>query len=190
MVFLTEMTLFLVRHGEIPSNVNKIYAGASNERLTARGELQAKAVAGKLTRYNIHALYSSPVKRALQTAEIIGKAVGKDVVIDDAFREIEMGHWEGRSEMEIEQKYPEAWALWNKEPAELKIMGRETLDDLLQRVLTGISRISHGKEGKGVVIVTHVAVIRVLLLWYSKKSLNLYKTINVPNGEIFKITID
>lgn len=183
------MTLFLVRHGEIPSNVNKIYAGASTERLTARGELQAKAVAGKLTRYNIHALYSSPIKRAIQTAEIIGKAVRKDVLIDDAFREIEMGPWEGRSEMEIEQKHPESWALWNNKPAELKILGRETLDDLLQRVLTGISRISHGKEGKGVVIVTHVAVIRVLLLWSAKRSLNLYKTIHVPNAKIFRIAI-
>ena len=184
------MNLLLVRHGEIPSNINKVYAGHSPERLTLRGENQASVVAGELKHHNICALYTSPVERAIQTAQIIGQIIGKDVVVENSFREIEMGPWEGMSEMDIAQKDPEAWALWNKEPAELKLARRETLDDLLQRVLTGVRKISHDMSGQRVVIVTHVAIIRVLMLWWSRKSLNLYKTIHVPNAKIFGITTD
>jgi len=184
------MTLFLVRHGEIPSNVKKIYAGTSPERLTVRGELQAKAVAGKLTKHNIYALYSSPVKRALQTAEIIGKAIGKDVLIEDAFREMELGPWENVSEYDVARIYPVEWAVWQNRPAELKLPGREILDELLDRVLKGILNIYRNSTDTNVVIVTHVAVIRVFLLWHAMESLNLYKTIHVPNAEIFEIMID
>lgn len=184
------MNLLLVRHGEIPSNIKKVYAGNSPERLTARGENQASVIAGELKNHNIYALYASPVERAMQTAQIIGQIIGKDVVIENAFREIEMGPWAGMSEMDIAQQDPEAWAIWNKNPAELNLSGRETLDDLLQRVLTGVRKISREMAGESVVIVTHVAIIRVLMLWCSRESLNLYKTILVPNAKIFEINID
>ena len=67
--------------------------------------------------------------------------------------------------------------------------GRETLDVLLERVLTGIRHIYKDHPDGKAVIVTHVAIIRVLLLWHAGKSLNLYKTINVPNAEVVEIRI-
>jgi alpha-ribazole phosphatase/probable phosphoglycerate mutase len=180
----------MIRHGEIPSNVNKVYAGRSPEPLTERGVRQAKEVSDELKKYNVGALYSSPIQRALQTAQIISEGIGMDLMAEDAFREIEMGPWEGMSEKDIAEKNPEEWDLWNRNPAELKLAGRETLDDLLQRVLTGVRRIPREMAGQNVVIVTHVAIIRVLMLWCSRKSLNLYKTIHVPNAEIFEIDLD
>ena len=184
------MNLLLVRHGEIPSNVSKIYAGSSPERLTPRGELQAKEVARKLTEYNIDALYTSPVERARQTAGIIGGKIGKDALIENAFREIEMGPWEGMSEDEVAGTYPEEWAIWMSRPADLQLRGRETLDALLKRVLSGVHKICNKTGGRNLLIVTHVAIIRVLLLWHSNKSLNLYKTVPVSNAEIFSIALN
>ena len=178
--------MFMVRHGEIPSNIKKIYAGKSPERLTMRGVAQAKEVAGKLKGVNPHALYSSPVMRALQTAEIIGKEIGKSVLVDDAFREMELGPWEGLSEDEIARTYPEEWSTWQSRPAELNLAGRERLSELLERVLRGIHNIR--RERGNIVIVTHVAIIRVLLLWHKKKELNFYKTIHVPNAGVFEIS--
>lgn len=183
------MNLLMIRHGEIPSNVNKVYAGRSLERLTEKGVQQAKQVSKKLKNYKVDALYSSPIQRALQTAQILSKVIGIDLRVDDSFRELEMGPWEGMSEADVEKRYPNEWSIWNSSPAELKLSGRESLDDLLQRVLTGISGIKAEHSGN-IVIVTHVAIIRVLLLWHANMSLNLYKTIHVPNGEIFKIKID
>ncbi len=184
------MILLVVRHGETLSNRKKIYAGRSPEKLTRRGIYQAKKTAEKLKSLNVHAIFSSPIKRALQTAEIIGDKIGKEVLIADAFREMELGPWENLSEKDVACLYPEEWNIWQSKPAELKLSGRETLDELLERVLKGIRDIYHEKYKLNVVIVTHVAVLRVLLLWHAKKALNLYKTIHVPNAEVFKIRID
>jgi alpha-ribazole phosphatase/probable phosphoglycerate mutase len=183
------MNLLMVRHGEIPSNTKKIYAGRSTERLTDKGVDQVEETTEKLKEYRIHALYSSPIQRAVQTAEIIGEKLRKDVVTEDAFRELELGPWEGMYEKDIARLYREEWNIWNSRPAELKLPGRETLDELLLRVLEGIRNIKDG-SGDTIVIVTHVAIIRVLLLWHAKKSLNLYKTIHVPNAGIFELKID
>lgn len=183
------MNLLLVRHGEIPSNVNKVYAGTSSEGLTEKGLVQAREVSAKLKSCNIDLLYSSPIRRAVQTAEIIGKATGNNVLIENAFQELKMGPWEGLSEKEVADKYPEEWQVWNTSPAELRLPGRETLKELQERVVSGVKNIYKGCGDKNVVIVTHVAIIRVLQLWHEKKSLNLYKTIHVPNADIFQIEI-
>lgn len=184
------MNLLLVRHGEIPSNVNKIYAGTSPEGLTPSGLIQAEEVAGKLKSCNVHFLYSSPIQRARQTAEIIGKKIHRRIVIDDDFREMQLGPWEGLAEEDIAQKYKEEWEIWQKRPDKLQLPGRETLEELLKRVLTVISKIYIDEAGHNVVIVTHVAIIRVLMLWHAKKSLGLYKTIHVPNAKIFEMKIN
>ena len=184
------MNLIMVRHGEIPSNIKKVYAGKSPEPLTERGVRQAKEVSENLKKYEVDALYSSPMQRALQTAQIIGEGIGMDLRINDAFREIEMGPWEGLSEIDVAQKYPQEWNTWNIRPAELRLPNRETLDELLKRVLTGIQRINRNEERRNIIIVTHVAVIRILLLWKAEKSLNFYKTIHVPNAGIFQIETD
>ncbi len=184
------MNLLLIRHGEIPSNINKLYAGKSTEGLTDKGVCQAKKIAEKLNGFKLYALYSSPIQRALQTAEIIGKEIRKDIMIEDAFREMELGPWEGLSEYDVARVYSVEWAVWQNRPAELKLPGRETLDELLDRVLKGVQNIYRNSTDRNVVIVTHVAVIRVLLLWHAKERLNLYKTIHVPNAEVFEIMID
>ena len=184
------MNLLLVRHGEIPSNVKKIYAGRSTEGLTPTGICQAREVAERLKSYSVHTVYSSPIARALQTAAIIGAKTGIPVHIKDDFREMELGPWEGLSEEDVARLYPDEWQIWQKTPAELSIPGRETLDELQKRILTGIQNIFQHSSHKRIVIVTHVAIIRVLSLWHSNKRLNLYKTVLVPNAQIFEINID
>ena len=184
------MNLLMIRHGEIPSNVNKVYAGRSIERLTQKGVQQARQVSDKLKSHKIEALYSSPIHRALQTAQILSEVVGVDPIVYDSFRELEMGPWEGMSEADIAREYPEEWGIWNSDPASLRMEGREPLDILLERVLTGVRDIYKDHSDGNAVIVTHVAIIRVLLLWHAGKSLNLYKTINVPNAGIFELGIN
>ena len=144
------MIWYSVRHGEIDSNLKKVYAGWSQERLTERGVLQAEEAGEALKGEGIDALYCSPLKRAVQTAEIIGKAINRELVLDDHFREMKLGLWEGLSEDEIENAYPEEWRLWNTRPAELVLEGRETLRELQERVLEGIRRrMSEVREGGG-----------------------------------------
>ncbi len=184
------MKMLLVRHGEILSNIKKVYSGRSNEELTDRGAAQAVDISKKLKNYNIDAIYSSPMKRTLQTAGIIGEALKQNVRSDESFQELKMGPWEGLSEDNVAQTYPEEWKMWLKKPADLRLVGRETLDELLERVLMGIRKIYQKSSDETVLIVTHVAIIRVLLLWHSGKSLNLYKSIDVPNAIVHEVEIN
>jgi alpha-ribazole phosphatase/probable phosphoglycerate mutase len=181
------MNLLLVRHGEILSNLIKIYAGKNSDGLTKRGIKQAKTVANELGGYRVHSLYSSPIRRAVQTAEIIGNEIGIDYIIEDSFREMELGPWEGLSEENVAQSYPNEWKMWQSRPAELRLQHRETLAELLERSVNGIRKIYRNGN---IVVVTHVALIRVLCLWHANKSLNLYKTINVPNAKLFRLTLN
>lgn len=179
------MKWYLVRHGEIAANIKKIYAGRGKEGLTSRGRQQARQAAEKLRDQGIDAIYCSPSPRAVQTAAIIGSYLGKSPILEESLQEISLGIWEGRSEKEIEREFPEEWAIWNTKPAELVLEGRERLQDLLTRVLKGIEKIKSKNRGKAVVLVTHVAVIRILLLHAQGQDLNLFRMLPIPNAEIF-----
>lgn len=228
------MTLYLVRHGEIQSNLDKVYAGWNEEPLTERGIRQAQRAGEALKEKEIDALYCSPLQRAVQTAQIMGEAIGKVPVTDDHFKEMRLGPWEGLSEDQIADAYPEEWRIWNERPADLVLEGRETLAELQERVLEGMwklgkrieeigkreegervrrsedsrhpsetpsgdsSELFHPDETKGgrfhragaarkAVVVTHVAIIRVLKLYAEGRDLNEYKKVPVGNGEIFEI---
>lgn len=184
------MNLLMIRHGESPSNLKKVYAGRNTERLTERGIAQAKEVAERLRCYKVYSLYSSPIERAIQTAKIIGEIIGLEPIIEEAFQEMDLGPWEGLSEKDIARLYPKEWKLWQSKPAELKLPDREMLKEVMERALSGIKKIQKVVGDKTIIVVTHIAIIRTLLLWYAKKDLNLYKTIHVANGKVFKIKID
>ena len=181
------MNWCFVRHCEIESNVKKIYAGWSEEELTSRGRNQAIEATKRLARFDIDKIYTSPLRRTVQTSEIIGDFLKKTPCIEKDFKELRLGIWEGMSEEEVSKQFPEKWSVWNTRPAELVLDNRETLGELLQRVLSGMGRIRAELEEATVLIVTHVAIIRVLLLYTRKMHQNLYRTIPVPNGKIFKI---
>ena len=184
------MIWYFVRHGEIESNIRKVYAGWSEEPLTERGVAHAKEAAKALKGKGIGALYCSPLRRTVQTAEIIGEGINREIVPDDHFKELKLGPWEGLSEDEVASAYPEEWRVWNERPAELVLEGRETLRELQERVLEGVfsRRLTQMDTDLRVVVVTHVAIIRVLMLHSEGRDLNEYKKVPVPgNGEVFRI---
>ena len=179
------MNLYLVRHGETLSNRKKIYAGWSDEGLTWRGRKQAEKVAKRLVYRSISYIYTSPLRRTFQTAEIIGRYLNNQPISEDSFIELRLGAWEGLSEKEIARDYKEKWQIWNTRPQDLVLDGRETLHELLERVLAGIRKLKINHPHSSVVVVTHVAVIRVLLLYQNNFDFHKYRSIAVPNGEIF-----
>ncbi len=181
------MRWYLARHGEIPANIKNIYAGRSPEPLTANGRLQAKGMAEELALLGVEEIYCSPVARGVETAEIIGAYLGKKPVLEPAFAEIGLGPWEGKSESEVQREFPREWQIWNTRPRELVMPGRETLDGLLRRVLKGLTKIRGQNGQSSVLIVSHVAIIRVLLLHWQGRDLNLYRTVPIPHGKIFSL---
>jgi broad specificity phosphatase PhoE len=176
-----------LRHGEIESNRNRIYAGRSEEPLTLRGRQQAMEAAKQLTSLGVDAIYCSPLRRTKETAEIIGSFLGIRPVAEKSFIEMRMGPWEGKSEDLVSREFPDAWQIWNTKPAELSLDGRETLTELQIRVLSGIEKLKRHNQDHNLLIVTHVAIIRVLLLHFQNLDLNLYRSLHIPNGIVFHL---
>jgi broad specificity phosphatase PhoE len=183
------LNCFLVRHGEIESNLRKIYAGWSEEPLTLNGCQQAREAAENLASVNIETIYCSPLKRAVQTAEIIGGILGLGIkpVAEESFKEFRLGPWEGKSEDQISKEFPHEWHVWNTRPAEFVLPGRETLHELLERTLLGMRKIRAENSGRNVLIVSHVAIIRVLLIHSQGMDLNSYRMFHIPNAKIFHL---
>lgn len=184
------MRLILVRHGEIDANVSKVYAGRSDDSLNETGRSQAFAVAQKLCDMDVRAIYCSPLRRTMETATIIGRRIFCTPKAVESFNELLMGPWEGLSEAEVAERYPNELAIWSVRPAELRIPGRETLLELQQRVLAGVQEIQYGlSDISCVAVVTHVAVIRVLFLWAKGRNLNDYKQVHVQNATPIEIKV-
>ena len=181
------MNWYFIRHGQIASNLNKVYSGRSDEALTETGREQMRPAARELTAIDIDAVYSSPLARTRQSAEIIVNELQRDlpIRIDDSFNELQMGPWDGMAEADVEAGFPAEWALWHSEPAALQLDGRETLAELQRRVLDGLRAIRQSAPGQSVLIVSHVAVIRMVFLHADRQDLNRYKTIPVDNAKCF-----
>ena len=181
------MKWYFVRHGEIESNIKKVYAGWNDEGLTPTGVRQAVDAVRELSNYKIEVVCCSPLRRTVQTAEIIGDVLHKKPLLAESFKELKMGPWEGLSESKVAEDYPDAWDLWNSRPADLVLEGRETLSELQARALKGVAQIREEYYGKSILVVSHVAVIRVLLLYCRGMNLNFYKTVSVANGQVFEM---
>lgn len=105
--------IYFVRHGSIKSNKLKIYAGWGEEELDEEGIDQARKVGRLLSDRNIDVIYTSPIRRAIQTAEITSTFLNVSKIrIEEALKEMKLGPWEGLSENEIAIKYPEEFKLW------------------------------------------------------------------------------
>jgi len=183
------MKCLLLRHGETKSNLLKVYAGWSDEALTERGVHQAYRVSKLLATCEVDVIYTSPLRRAVQTAEIIAQQTRASVIQENGLIEMRMGPWEGQSEEQIATAYPDEWRIWQTKPAELRLPGRETLDQLLNRVLDAFARIKMYNHQGHIVVVTHYAIVRVALLHARGQDLDLYKTVTVANCVPFEIEI-
>jgi len=183
------MIIYLMRHGLIQSNKDKIYAGWSNEELCQEGLPDIIEVGKKLQKYNIEKIYTSPIRRATQTANMVNDLLNRDIIIEENLKEMMMGPWEGLSEDEVSEKFPSEFALWNTKPSKLSIEGRETLEQVQKRAISAIGNISKNSEGSAVLVVTHVALIRVLIIYYNNLSRDIYRKIDIPNVSVYKLNL-
>ncbi|HPD60964.1 MAG TPA: histidine phosphatase family protein [Thermodesulfobacteriota bacterium] len=180
------MRIYLIRHGEIDSNVKKIYAGTSEEPLNSNGRRQVALLASRLEGKGISRIYTSPLTRAVETAKILSKKLKVPVIVEKELREILLGPLDGLSHIQVIAQYPDAWKMWNETPADLRLEGMEPLESVQQRILSVLKKwcLSHSEETI-IAAVTHLAVLRCLLLYYQGRSLNDYRQIEISNAHAF-----
>ncbi len=155
--------VYLVRHGATQSTAENRFSGALGVDLSEEGRLQAELLGERLRRASIHAIYSSDLSRAVETAEIVGSRCGLTPSILDGLREIDHGHWEGLTRAEVEARFPGEYEAWEEDPFTYAPEGGETGVAVLARSLPALRTIVTAHPAQNVVIVSHKATIRLLL---------------------------
>ena len=123
-----------------------------------------------------------PTESVRETAQIMASALAAPVHVDDALTEMALGPWEGLSEDEVARRFPREWAVWTTTPSRLRLPGRETLDDVLRRVVPSLERIRLAHAGEAVAVVSHHAPIRVAMIHQDGGDLDRYRAASVANG--------
>jgi ribonuclease H / adenosylcobalamin/alpha-ribazole phosphatase len=152
----------LLRHGQTPASVQKRYAGASDVPLTKVGVQQAAAAGQRLAAAGLAVIVTSPLVRAVRTAEEVAAATGAPVEADEGFRETDFGAWDGLTFAEVRERWPAELAAWLADPA-VAPPGGESFADVSARVDGALRRVLAAHRGRTVLIVSHVTPIKTLV---------------------------
>jgi len=175
--------VFLVRHGVTAWHDQSKVLGQRDVPLNADGMMQATALADALATMPVADVVSSPLLRAVQTAEAIGDRFGIQVARDPRFIDFRVGRWEGMTYDEISAS-PE-YQRFLADPMSERIPGGECMADIRARAVGGLEQsIEDSPSGDAIVVVTHAGIIRVLLTYYAGSSPANYHRIRVSPGSV------
>lgn len=155
--------IFMVRHGATVLTAEDRFAGATDVALSEEGRDQARRLAARLRGEAIEAVYASPLGRTMETAAILAAPLGVPVTARDGLREISHGRWEQMTRREVEERFPDEAAEWDKDPYTFAPIGGESGLAVTARALPVLIEIVRAHPGQCVLVVSHKATIRLLL---------------------------
>jgi len=155
--------IILVRHGQTEWNKFERFRGRVDIDLDETGWKQAEATADKLAQWEMKAIYSSPLKRTMNTAQPLATRLGLTVQPLEGIIDMDFGEWQGIGIGEVREKYGELFNLWLYHPEKLEIPGAETLEDVRKRAVATIDDVMAKNEDQTIALVSHRVVCKVLL---------------------------
>lgn len=172
--------LLLVRHVETDESVHGTCYGRLDVALSPEGRRRAEALGAALAALPMAAVYSSPLRRALDTATALAAPQGLEAHVEDGLREIDFGELEGLSYDIIRAERGELYRRWMERPTGVTFPGGEGFADLRDRVLPAVAAICARHKGEAVAVVAHGGVVRVVLA----------DALELPEGAIFRLGLD
>lgn len=153
----------LVRHGQTSWNKDERFRGRVDIELDETGLEQARLAAGRITEWQISAVYSGPLKRAKSTAQCIAERFGLSVVTLEGLNDMNFGQWEGLLVSEVREKHAKLFDEWRHSPEHFAVPGGESLGDVGRRVVKTVDELALKHEGETIALVSHRVVCKVLL---------------------------
>jgi probable phosphoglycerate mutase len=183
-------TLLLVRHGETDWNRERRFQGHADPGLNDAGREQARALAEELATEPVAAVYTSDLRRALETAEIVAARLGLEPAPLAGLREVDVGELTGLTLAEIEERFPDA-----RRRAEERGYGweqGETFEQLQARVLSALHEIAARHAGELVLVVGHGGTIRATLAHADGLDLVAHRRLLGPaaNCAVYRVAIE
>jgi broad specificity phosphatase PhoE len=156
-------SIYLVRHGQTAWNKEEIFRGRSDVPLDETGKRQAELAGEYLKERKIHAIYSSPLARARETALRIASFFSLDVQPLPGMIDMSFGEWEGRPLAEIRRTEADLYRQWRESPQHVKFRGGESLDQVSVRAMTALEDLIGREPEKNLIVVSHRVVNKVII---------------------------
>lgn len=155
-------TLYIIRHCQSMGNIQHRFQGRYDAPVSPDGEKQLDLLSLRFRNVQLDAVYTSPLSRALRTAEAVNRFHGLPIQKRDGLLELDVGKMENLELSEIGIKFPEVAKNWDQSPDLCEFPGGETMKEAYVRANRAIDEIASENPGKTVVVVTHGGVIRNL----------------------------
>jgi broad specificity phosphatase PhoE len=182
------VTVFhLLRHGE-PAIFGRLNGRLPGVGLSERGRAEAATQAGRLAGEKVEAIYSSPLQRTRETAEILSERLALPVLYREDVIEIDYGEWTGLTFDEIRKD--ERWQMWNRSRSIAAVPGGESWRQVQERVVGALFDLRQAHPDGSVAIVSHGDVIRAALLFAFGMPLDFYSRIEVAFASLSTIRLD
>ncbi len=183
--------VILVRHGQTEWNRVERFRGRADVPLNEAGLAQAEAAGRRIAgEWRPAAVYSSPLSRAVQTAEAIARPWGLPVQAAPGLVDIDYGQWQGLTPDEARQRWPQVADRWYNAPHAAQIPGGETLEELRARAMAAVRELAARHEGQAIVLVSHTVVNRVILLGAMGAGLDCFWRLRQDNGAINVLEVE
>jgi len=178
------MRLIVVRHGETLWNRENRVLGHTEIELTERGRKQAQRLALALKDEKVTAIYSSPLRRARETADKIARVHNMGVVTDDALKELDAGELDGLTFNEVMERYGDFLKEWMEDAPSLRMPGGESLAELYDRTWAALERIVSQHPDGAVILVSHSFAIMSIISRALGMSLSNFRRLRLTVASI------
>jgi broad specificity phosphatase PhoE len=176
-------TILLARHGETDWNREGRFQGHADPPLNRTGRAQAVDLSVALMAEQLAAVYSSPLRRALETAEVLAASHGLEPVPVDDLREVDVGSWSGLTRPEVEERFPAQFARWLDYGQGWE--DGETYEEMGRRAVDALLRLAAAHDGERVLAVTHGGPIRAAFAFADGTTHAEARRLGPPIGNTF-----
>ena len=175
-------SIVLIRHGETDWNIEGRYQGQADPPLNSQGVLQAQQLTLELQNSGIEVIYTSPLLRTRQTAQLLSDQLGVPQFDEPRLMEIHQGDWQTRLRSEIENLYPELFNAWETDPWQVTPPGGEHLSEVQSRVDDALDDILSTDTNQKIGLVTHRIPIALIKVRFQSMEPDIVRTLHLPNA--------
>lgn len=181
-------TFFLIRHASCNGLGHTLWGRTPGVCLNDKGKLQAQLLANRFSGITLRAIYSSPLERAVETAETIARTMNLEVVKSRAFEEINFGDWTGKSFETLSND--DCWRSFNTHRSATRIPGGESFLEVQNRIVRKLEELSSQYGSANVSIVSHADVIKAALGYFSATPIDMLDRIEISPCSVSAVAID
>jgi broad specificity phosphatase PhoE len=160
--------LIIIRHAEAFGNYLREFHGWTDSEITKKGHIQAKRLADRMKDERIDVIYSSTMKRTMQTASYIAEVKELPIIRTDKLKEINGGDWEGKTWDELPHRWPKEYQTWENTPHLHRMPNGESMEEFTTRLKKELDYIIQNNSGKSICVVTHGTAIKTLMCVFRK----------------------